>query len=94
MIHNAEVGGEPRHDYQKMARLVLPILTAQARGHFRWCSHCLQLTPDQIQVGYCQAGDRVLKYQDVGKAALPAQKPCHKAHLESGSQDRMRAVRG
>ena len=47
MIHNAEVGGEPRHDYQKMARLVLPILTAQARGHFRWCSHCPQLTPDQ-----------------------------------------------
>ena len=66
------------------------------------CAHCLKLTPDQDldrggvenQVGYCQAGDRVLKYQDVGKAALPAQKPCHKAHLESRSQDRMRAVRG
>ena len=61
MIHNAEVGGEPRHDYQKMARLVLPILTAQSRSHFRWCAHCLQLTPDQDldrwgvenQVGYC-----------------------------------------
>ena len=47
MIHNAEVGGEPLQPNQKMARLVLPILTAQARGHFRYCGYCLQLTPDQ-----------------------------------------------
>jgi hypothetical protein len=37
---------------------------------------------------YCplpyKAGDRVLKYQGVGKAALPAQKPCHKAHWKAG----------
>ena len=62
MIHNAEVGGEPLLPvlFLKMALLVLPVLTAQARGHFRWCAHCLDLTPDQdldccggcYQVGY------------------------------------------
>ena len=60
-IHNAEVGGEPLQPHQKMMLLVLPVLTAQARGHFRWCAHCLDLTPDQDldrcggcnQVGYC-----------------------------------------
>jgi len=95
-IHNAEIGGEPLTDVHKVARLVLPVLTAQARGHFRWCGHCLDLTPDQDldrcggcnQVGYCplpyQPGTPVLKYQDVGKSALPAQVPCHKAHWKSG----------
>ena len=48
MIHNAEVGGEPLDPAHKVARLILPVvLTAQASGHFRWCAHNLQLTPDQ-----------------------------------------------
>ena len=94
--HDAAIGGEPWTPPTKMARLILPVsLTAQARDHFRLCAHCLDLTPDQDldrggcnQVGYCplpyKAGDRVLKYQGVGKAALPAQKPCHKAHWKAG----------
>ena len=63
MIRNAEVGGEPLQDVHKVAHLILPVLvlTAQARGHFRYCAHCLQLTPDLDldrcggcnKVGYC-----------------------------------------
>jgi hypothetical protein len=95
-VASAEAGGAPLRGFHQMARLVLPILQAHARGHFRWCGHCLDLTPDQDldrcggcnQVGYCplpyKAGDPVLKYQDVGKAALPAQVPCHKAHWKAG----------
>ena len=96
MIHNAEVGGEPLQPAHKMARFILPVLTAQARGQFRWCAHCLDLTPDKDldrcggcdQVGYCplpyEPGTPVLKYQDIGKSALPAQVPCHKAHWKTG----------
>ena len=47
-----------------MARHVLPILRAEAKGKKRWCDWCLRVTPDQDlllcggcqQVGYC---DRV-----------------------------------
>ena len=50
MIHNAEVGGEPLSSNEKMARFILPVLLlliAQARGEFRYCAHCLRLTPEK-----------------------------------------------
>ena len=46
MIDTAEAGGEPLEPVQKMARLVIPVLLAQLKGEFRWCAHCLKLTPD------------------------------------------------
>ena len=57
----AEAGGEPLDMWQLMARHVLPILQAQARGKRRWCDWCLRVTPDKDldlcggcnQVGYC-----------------------------------------
>ena len=78
-IDIAEAGGEPLHDYHKTTALVLPILRAQLKGEFRWCAHCLQLTPDVDlnrcggcnQVGYCEE-------------APPGQKPCHVAHWAAG----------
>jgi hypothetical protein len=44
-----------------MARHVLPILQAEAKGQKRWCDWCFRVTPDQDlllcggcqQVGYC-----------------------------------------
>ena len=79
-IHNAEVGGEPLQPAHKMARLVLPVLMSQLKGDFRWCAHCLKLTPDVDlnrcggcnQVGYCEE-------------APPGQKkPCHVLHWKAG----------
>ena len=78
-IDNAEAGGEPLQPNQKMARLIIPVLLAQLKGEFRWCAHCLKLTPDVDlhrcggckQVGYCDE-------------ALPGQKPCHAAHWKAG----------
>ena len=79
-IHNAEVGGEPLTPAQKMTRLVLPVLMSQLKGDFRWCAHCLKLTPDVDlnrcggcnQVGYCEE-------------APPGQKkPCHVLHWKAG----------
>jgi hypothetical protein len=78
-IDSAEAGGEPLQPNQKMARLVIPVLMAQLKGEFRWCAHCLKLTPDVDlhrcggckQVGYCDE-------------ALPGQKPCHAAHWKAG----------
>ena len=59
-----EAGGKPLDDWQLMARHVLPILQAEAKGKKRWCAWCCRVTPDQDlllcggcqQVGYC---DRV-----------------------------------
>ena len=79
-IHNAEVGGEPLTPHQKATRLVLPVLMSQLKGDFRWCAHCLKLTPDVDlnrcggcnQVGYCEE-------------APPGQKkPCHVLHWKAG----------
>jgi hypothetical protein len=79
-IHNAEVGGEPLQPAHKMTRLVLPVLMSQLKGDFRWCAHCLKLTPDVDlnrcggcnQVGYCEE-------------APPGQKkPCHVLHWKAG----------
>jgi hypothetical protein len=79
-IHNAEVGGEPLAPDQKSTRLVLPVLMSQLKGDFRWCAHCLKLTPDVDlnrcggcnQVGYCDE-------------APPGQKkPCHVLHWKAG----------
>ena len=78
-IDSAEAGGESLKPVQKMARLVIPVLLAQLKGEFRWCAHCLKLTPDVDlhrcggckQVGYC---DEV----------LPGQKSCHAAHWKAG----------
>jgi uncharacterized membrane protein YgcG len=79
-IHNAEVGGEPLTCHQKATRLVLPVLRSQLKGDFRWCAHCLKLTPDVDlnrcggcnQVGYCEE-------------APPGQKkPCHVLHWKAG----------
>ena len=52
---------------------------AHLKGEFRWCAHCLKLTPDVDlhrcggckQVGYC---DEV----------PPGQKPCHVLHWKAG----------
>ena len=96
MIHNAEVGGEPLDPAHKVARLILPVLAH--RPGPRPLPLVFPLPPAHPrpgprprgynQVGDCplpyKAGDRVLKYQGVGKAALPAQKPCHKAHWKAG----------
>jgi hypothetical protein len=79
-IHNAEVGGEPLRPNQQMTRLVLPVLMSQLKGDFRWCGHCLKLTPDVDlnrcggcnQVGYCEE-------------TPPGQKkPCHVLHWKAG----------
>jgi hypothetical protein len=81
-IHNAEVGGEPLLPNHKMTRLVLPVLVlmSQLKGDFRWCAHCLALTPDVDlnrcggcnQVGYCEE-------------TPPGQKkPCHVLHWKAG----------
>ena len=60
-ISLAEAGGTPLTDFHLMARHVLPILQAEAKGQKRWCDWCLRVTPDQDlllcsgcwQVGYC-----------------------------------------
>jgi hypothetical protein len=63
-----------------MTRLVLPVLMSQLKGDFRWCAHCLKLTPDVDlnrcggcnQVGYCEE-------------TPPGQKkPCHVLHWKAG----------
>ena len=82
MIHNAEVGGEPLSSNEKMARFILPVLLlliAQARGEFRWCAHCLRLTPD-VDLHRCGGCKQVGYYV----RAMPGQKPCHKAHWKAG----------
>jgi ankyrin repeat protein len=72
----SQCGGSDR----KAARFIIPILEAQAKGEFRWCGHCLKLTPDVDlnrcggcnQVGYCEE-------------APPGQtKPCHVLHWKAG----------
>ena len=78
-IDAAAAGGEPLDPEQKLCRIVIPVLLAHLKGEFRWCAHCLKLTPDVDlhrcggcnQVGYC---DEV----------PPGQKPCHKAHWKAG----------
>ena len=78
-IDTAEAGGEPLEPNQKMARLVIPVLLAHLNDEFRWCAHCLKLTPELDlrrcggcnQVGYCDE-------------APPGQKPCHVAHWKAG----------
>jgi hypothetical protein len=60
-ISLAEAGGTPLTVFHLMARHVLPILQAEAKGQKRWCDWCLRVTPDQDlllcsgcwQVGYC-----------------------------------------
>ena len=60
-ISLAEAGGKPLTDFHLMARHVLPILQAEAKGQKRWCDWCFRVTPDQDlllcsgcwQVGYC-----------------------------------------
>ena len=60
-ISLAEAGGTPLTDWHLMARHVLPILQAEAKGQKRWCDWCFRVTPDQDlllcagcqQVGYC-----------------------------------------
>ena len=87
MIDNAEAGGEPLTPQQKTARLVVPILVAQASGEFRWCAHCHKLTPDVNlnrcggckQVGYCEP--------DPASDALRGTKPCHVAHWKAHKKD-------
>lgn len=47
---------------QQAARLVIPVLTAQLRGEYRWCANCLKLVPYVDlprcmmcrQVAYCE----------------------------------------
>jgi hypothetical protein len=78
-IDAAAAGGQPLHPQQKTCRIVLPVLLAHLKGEFRWCAHCLKLTPDVDlhrcggcnQVGYC---DEV----------PPGQKPCHVLHWKAG----------
>jgi hypothetical protein len=78
-IDAAAAGGEPLNAQQKACRIVIPVLLAHLLGEFRWCAHCLKLTPDVDlhrcggckQVGYCDE-------------APPGQKPCHKAHWMAG----------
>jgi uncharacterized membrane protein YgcG len=79
-IDSAEFGGEPLRPIHKMARLILPVLMSQLKGDFRWCAHCLKLTPDVDlnrcggcnQVGYCEE-------------TPPGQKkPCHVLHWKAG----------
>jgi hypothetical protein len=78
-IDAAAAGGEPLDAQQKTCRIVLPVLLAHLKGEFRWCGHCLKLTPDVDlhrcggckQVGYC---DEV----------PPGQKPCHVLHWKAG----------
>ena len=61
-VELSEAGGTPLTAEQHTARLVLPVLLAQLKGEFRWCAHCLKLTPDVdlnrcggcYQVGYCE----------------------------------------
>ena len=60
-ISLAEAGGKQLNDFHLMARHVLPILQAEAKGQKRWCDWCFRVTPDQDlllcsgcwQVGYC-----------------------------------------
>jgi hypothetical protein len=78
-IDAAAAGGEPLDPQQKTCRIVIPVLLAHLQGEFRWCAHCLKLTPDVDlhrcggckQVGYCDE-------------APPGQKPCQKAHWKAG----------
>jgi hypothetical protein len=86
-IDRAEAGGEPLEPVQKMARLIIPVLLAQLKGEFRWCAHCLKLTPDVDlnrcggckQVGYCEP--------DPTCDALLGKKPCHEAHWKAHKKE-------
>jgi ankyrin repeat protein len=81
-IDAAAAGGEPLDAEQKMCRIVIPVLLAHLQGEFRWCTHCLKLTPDVNlhrcggckQVGYCDE-------------APPGQKPCHEAHWKAHKKE-------
>jgi uncharacterized membrane protein YgcG len=81
-IDSAAAGGEPLNDEQKACRIVIPVLLAHLLGEFRWCAHCLKLTPDVDlhrcggckQVGYCDE-------------APPGQKPCHEAHWKAHKKE-------
>ena len=65
-IATAEAGGKPLTSFQKMARLLLPVLEAELRGEHRWCAWCLKLTPDRDldkcarcnEVSYCRPLNR------------------------------------
>jgi hypothetical protein len=74
----AEAGSTPLTSEHKMALRILPVLEAHEKGEFRWCAHCLKLSPDKNltrcggckQVAYCEL--------EGGTSA------CHKAHWFAG----------
>jgi hypothetical protein len=74
----AEAGSTPLTSDHKMALRGLPVLEAHEKGEFRWCAHCLKLSPDKNltrcggckQVAYCEL--------EGGTSA------CHKAHWFAG----------
>ena len=70
----------PMTPFQLMARMLLPVLEAHARGDFRWCAYCHKLTPD-VDLNRC-GGCNQVGYCD--EAPPGQQKPCHVLHWKAG----------
>ena len=79
-VDEAEAGGTPLTIVHKGAMLALPVLRAQRKGEFRWCAHCLRLTPD-VDLNRCGGCKRVGYCEE---SPLGQAKPCHKAHWKAG----------
>jgi hypothetical protein len=65
---------------QETARLLVPVLKAQASGEFRWCAHCHHITPD-VDLNRC-GGCQQVGYCD--RAPPGQKKPCHVLHWNAG----------
>ena len=78
---------EHLQDVHKTARLFLPVLATQARGHFRWCAHCLDLTPDQ-DLDRCERCNQVcpLPYEGHGEGGFAGAGAVPQGALEERTQ--------